>query len=364
MLVILVLLTKMHGGNFGIGGFMPYGAKGVLSAVGSGGVMFAYLGFEQAGQFAGEARHPQRDVPWAIIGSVVISIILYLLLQVAFIGAVPSSQIAHDIAAVGNNGIVSGGFIGLMGAIGLGSLAFLLRVNAVISPAGTGLIYTGATAKASYGLARSRYVPAVFSQSNQQGVPSASLVIAFVLGLLFMLPSPRWSNVVALLTSASALMYAGAPLALGSFRRQFAAQPRPYRMPAANVLAPVAFSIANLIIYWSGWNAIWRLGVAIIVGYIAIGLTWLFSRPTARPPGLETGPMDPRVPNRHGNHLPLGRLRRRDKCHWPRVGCRDCRHIQLYYLLLGDAYSPVGSSVDNLDKFNIAARSVLVLPTV
>ena len=65
-------------------------------------------------------------------------------------------------------------------------------------------------------------------------------------------------------------MYAGAPLALGAFRKVLPEASRPYRMPGAAVVAPLAFIVANLIIYWSGFEALWKLGVAIIIGYLLI----------------------------------------------------------------------------------------------
>ncbi len=48
--------------------------------------------------------------------------------------------------------------------------------------------------------------------------------------------------------------------------------PGPYRLPAASVLAPIAFIIANLIIYWSGLETIWKLGVVLVIGYVIIGV--------------------------------------------------------------------------------------------
>jgi amino acid transporter len=55
-------------------GFNPYGAKGILSAVSTSGIIFALLGFEQADQLPGESSNPRRDIPRAVIGSVVIGI--------------------------------------------------------------------------------------------------------------------------------------------------------------------------------------------------------------------------------------------------------------------------------------------------
>ena len=91
VLTIVVLLFKFHGGNFGsasgAGGFMPTGVKGVLSAVVGAGVVFSYLGFEQADQLAGEIKNAQRNLPRAIITAVAIGTAIYILLQIVFIAA-------------------------------------------------------------------------------------------------------------------------------------------------------------------------------------------------------------------------------------------------------------------------------------
>jgi amino acid transporter len=67
-------------------------------------------------------------------------------------------------------------------------------------------------------------------------------------------------------------MYAGAPLSLGAFRGQVPDANRPYRMPIAGVLAPVAFIVANLLIYWSGFEVVWKLGVVLVIGYVIMGI--------------------------------------------------------------------------------------------
>jgi amino acid transporter len=285
-LVAVMLLAHIHGGNFHAGGFMFHGIRGVLSALSSGGVMFAYLGFEQGVQFAGESRRPQRDIPWAVIGSVMIAIVLYVLVQFVFVGALPVSLLSNGFGGITNSAILSAPLVGLAGLAGIGWLAFILHIDAVISPAGTSLIYTSSSPRISYGLARAGYLPAAFSKTDSRGVPWPGLIFTFVMSMFFFLPSPTWTHLLEYLTSASALIYAGGPLALGSFRRQLPHLPRPYRMPAADVLGPVAFIVANLIIYWSGWNTLRRLGVALLVGFVVIALTWLFSE-QQRPATLE-----------------------------------------------------------------------------
>jgi amino acid transporter len=282
--VIIVLLFKFHASNFSPpGGFAPDGVKGVLNAVSISGIVFALLGFEQADQLAAEARNPQKDLPRAIITAMIIGSIIYIMLQVVFIGAMPSSQLSHGgFAGISNNEIINAPFAGLAAIVALGWLATLLKVDAVISPGGTGLIYTTSTSRVSYGLARNRYFPPIFGKTDSRGVPWFGLIFAFVVGLIVFLPFPSWNKLVGFVTSASVLMYAGAPLAMSAFRKQVPEARRPYRMPGASFMSPLAFVIANLIIYWSGWDIVWRLGIAIVLGYILIGLNIAFDK--ERPP--------------------------------------------------------------------------------
>jgi amino acid transporter len=296
VLAIIVLLTQWHSGNFTAGGtgFMPGGIKALFGALPAAGIIFAYSGFEQADQLAGEIKNPGRNLPLAIIISVLIGTAIYCLLQVAFIVALPPALLGSHGGLIGttcpstgtcNPSIAqlnAGPFAAVAVLAGVGWLAHILRIDAFISPSGTGLIYTTGTSRVSYGLARNRYAPQFFGKVSKNGIPWVGLIGAFLIGLLFLLPFPSWHSLVGLITGASVLMYAGAPLSLGAFRRQVPDADRPYRMPAAGVLAPFAFIIADLLIYWSGFEVVWKLGIVLIIGYVLIGISMAFD--PQRPP--------------------------------------------------------------------------------
>ncbi|MER7986593.1 APC family permease [Streptomyces noursei] len=292
--IVVMGAAAFHPDNFGYQGFAPFGAKGMLSAISTSGIIFALLGFEQADQLAGESRNPAHDIPRAVIGSILIGVLVYVALQAVFIGALPHSAFAHggwaDLTFAGK----AGPFAGLATSVGLGWLATLLYVDAVISPSGTGLIYVTATSRVSYGLSRNGYVPVVFERTTKRGVPWFGLLVAFVIGLVVFLPFPTWQKLVGFVTSASVLMYAGAPLAFGCLRKQDPHRPRPYRLPGGLFWAPVAFVVANLIIYWAGWDTLWRLGVAIVLGYLVLGGSAL----------LKLNPKTPHVDWKHAQWLP------------------------------------------------------------
>ncbi|MFE2415387.1 APC family permease [Streptomyces hokutonensis] len=280
--IFIIAVGNFHPGNFTSHGFAPFGAKGVLSAISSSGIIFALLGFEQAIQLAGESRDPKRDLPRATLGSVAIGAVIYVLLQVVFIGALPGSSFAHGWAKLHYAGI-SGPWAGLATVVGLGWLSVVLYLDAVISPAGTGLIYTTATSRVSYGLSKNGYAPKVFAGTDKRGVPWFGLIISFVTGVVCFLPFPSWQELVGFITSASVLMYAGAPLAYGVFADRLPQLERPYRLPFGKVLSPLSFVVANLIIYWAGWDTLWRLGIAIILGYLLLGSYAWYATASGRP---------------------------------------------------------------------------------
>lgn len=273
LLTVVVLMTlAFHGSNFTAGGgFAPHGAHGVFAALPAG-VVFALLGFEQAIQLAGEARNPQRDVSRAVIVAMAVGTGLYLLLQIAFIAALDPGVLTHGW----DNPVGKGNFgpyATLATTIGAGWLATILYVDAVISPAGTGLVYMAGAARLTYAMGRERVLPQPLTQLGRSRVPVVSTLLAFVVGELAFLPFPSWQALVGLVTSAAAIMYAFAPVSLHALRVRDGGRHRPYRLPRGPVIAPAGFVFANLIFYWSGYEADWKLGLAALLGFAVLALT-------------------------------------------------------------------------------------------
>ena len=286
--VVVFMTTSFHPGNFSAGGgFFIHGAalKSILIGIPSGGIVFSLLGFEQAVQLAGEAKNPERDVSRAVILSILIGCAIYILVQIAFIGALDPALLGHghtwtSLANPGHSAALQAlnkaPFYSVAKVAGLAWLAVLLRIDAVVSPTGTGLIYMTASSRISYGLGRNGYVPQIFENTSLRRVPVFGIAIAFVLGCLFLLPFPSWSKMVNLVTEATVLMYAGAPLALGALRLQKPDLKRPFHLPGERVWAPVGFVCANLIVYWAGWTTYSTLMIALLIGYFLFWLSATF----------------------------------------------------------------------------------------
>jgi amino acid transporter len=278
---LALIVAGFHLHNFtAAGGFFVHSGAGpthsILSAITAGGIAFALMGFEGALEVGGESTHPQRDLPRAVFGAFVICTAIYIAVQVAFIGALPPSLLAHLTtwtSLATDPQLSRAPFFALASLVGLVWLAWIMRIDAVISPSGTGLLYLTGASRLSFGLSRDGYVPKLFLVEDERtDVPLWGVIMSGALGLLFLLPFPSWSKLVSVVTGAVVLMYAGAPLALGSLRRSRPELDRPYRLPAAGLLAPASFVFATFIAYWSGWQTISTLMVALLFGYGLMGL--------------------------------------------------------------------------------------------
>jgi amino acid transporter len=286
--LIVALAFVVHGfdrHNFAVGGLFPTGAHGVLAAVSTGGVVFALLGFEQAVELGGETKNPQRNVPWAVIGSVVIAGAVYLIVQVAFIGAIPHGDLIrgwHEVRFHGDFGPLAG----LAGVVGLTAFAYLIYADAVISPAGSGMTFSATASRLPFALAREGYLPAWLGTLNRRGVPFRSLSLCFLTQVIVIIVLPDWGRLLSFITAATVLVYATAPLALGVLRQTAPEFPRPYRLRFARMTAPTAFVIANLLLIWVGWATVSRLFLVVAFGALIVGLLALV-RPGSRHTGFE-----------------------------------------------------------------------------
>jgi amino acid transporter len=282
IVVVAFLVTRFRAGNFSdFGGFAPGGVHGIFEAIATAGIVFSFLGFRQGVELAGETDNPSRNIPFAIIGSVAITALIYVLLQVAFIGAAPVGG-SGGLRAVGWAKLSFandfGPLAGIAQLIGLSWLATVLYIDAVVSPGDTGLIYTTVTARISHAMARNRNVPSTFERTTSEGAPISGLILAFIVGMIFFLPFPGWQKLIEFITSATVLSFGTGPLVLMAMRRQMPDLKRKFRLPGGHVIPFLAFFSSNMIVYWAGWDTNWKLYLAIVLGLVLYGVNVLFGR--------------------------------------------------------------------------------------
>lgn len=277
--ILVLLLLACHTHNFNnpaYGGFLPNGWKGVLVALATGGILFAFNGFKQAVELAGEADNPGRTVLISIIGSLVVVLILYLLLQVAFIGALSHDDLSKGwlyVHFVGDAGPLAGLLMGL----GVAWMAVLLYSNALVATSSAGLVYSTSAARTLYGLSANRQLPKFLQEVNTRGIPAKAVLVNFMVGMTFFLPFHGWYAMAEFMSSIIALSYITGPICCLSLRYQLPTRKRVFQLPIIKIWSFVGFYICTLIVYWTGWTIVSKLGLSLFISFILFIVYRLFS---------------------------------------------------------------------------------------
>lgn len=267
LIIFMLLKTNFHEGNFAgfSTGIHLTDWHNILAAVAGGGIAFSLTGFKHGTELAGECRNPQRAVPLAIIGSVTFCLFCYLGLQVAFIGALNPHSLLTGWQHLSFSGDI-GPFVGIASLLGLTWLVKILYVDAVVSPLGAGLIYVTSTARIVYAMSQRGFLSPIFTRLNKENFPIWAIVLNGMVGMLLFLPLPGWQAMVNFLVSAVVISYAIGPIGLLCMRLQLPHEIRSFRLPAAKSICIIAFYCCNLISYWTGWETISKLAIAILMG--------------------------------------------------------------------------------------------------
>ncbi len=286
--IIFVAAFIFHASNFFTlpHGFFPYGPSSIFAAMVPAGVIFSYEGFRQGLDYAGETRNPKKSVPLGMISAMLAAMATYVLLQIAFIGAinwkaakVPVGDWSALLASKWSANPFYYAFHSTNEILLIGFSIFLIIV-AVISSAATLGVYVGSSARSLYGMARMNYIPAFFGRIHPRfRTPWISLVITFIIGAMFLLPFPSWYALVGINSSFTVFAYLAAGITNTSLRKTAPEMHRPFKTPFITVMAPLGFVIASMLVYFAGWSIV-SLLLLIVDGGLPIFLLSNYGRKT------------------------------------------------------------------------------------
>ncbi|RDI50842.1 amino acid permease [Nocardia mexicana] len=215
ILVIAVGAPHLDTGNWTP--FMPFGVNGI--AAGAALAFFAYLGFDIVATSAEETRNPRRDLPWGIIGSVVVATVLYVAVSAVLTGVAPYPALDNAAPVATALGAVGAGWIGKV----------ILVASVVALTKGLLMLFYGQT-RLVFAMSRDGLMPKALCHTSSRNVPVRlslvlGTVVAVVAGLLSIGTVAELVNI--------GVLFAFVVVALGVIllRRTDPDRPRPFRVP-------------------------------------------------------------------------------------------------------------------------------------
>lgn len=197
----------------------PSGFPGILT--GAALIFFAFLGFEIIGNLGEEVKRPKKTLPLALIISVIVSTLLYILVAVIAVSVVPWSELAGSSSPLAD---VATALIG-------SKAGWIMAVMALAATGSTVLGLIISTSRMVYGMAEVHSFPKIFLKlTRKRRVPYLSILLVSVTAALFVLPGDI--TAVAFLTNFGALfIFLVINLCLIVLRFSHSHIPRGFRVP-------------------------------------------------------------------------------------------------------------------------------------
>lgn len=256
VIIALVLVTYFNGSNWtAFGGFAPLGFPGIFIAISA--TIFAYAGFRQPIDYAEEIKEPGKILPKAIGISLVIVMLLYILESLAFLGTIDWGKLGMTSGDWGSLTNLFSPFTDASVNVGLAFFGVLAVVVIIIASFSDGIVYWGGAARVGNTLSRyDRYFPDFFSNLSDRGIPFNSVVVVFAIAIFYLIMLPSFASLIGVFIDAVVISYAQSAISLSIFRVKHPDENRPFKLPAYKIVAPLAYVIAGLLVYWSTWDAI------------------------------------------------------------------------------------------------------------
>jgi basic amino acid/polyamine antiporter, APA family len=274
-LVLFVALTlpAIQADNFEP--FSPTGFFGQESGMGIAGaaasIFFAYIGFDTVSTAAEETRNPQRNMPIAVIGSLIICTVFYLLVSAGVVGSIGAQPVVDPATGMafepGSSGLAAAcaapatarafacspePLAHVISQLGWRTASQFIGLAAFLAMPAVVLMMLFGQTRIFFAMARDGLLP--FNQSLSRIHPrfKTPYVVTLITGVGVTIFASLFPVGVLADISNSGTLFAFMTVALGVIilRRRDPHRPRPFRAPAIWLLGPLALG-SCIFLFWS-----------------------------------------------------------------------------------------------------------------
>lgn len=269
--IITLMMSGFHAENFGhnLGQFMPYGSRSIFEAISVSGIIMSYDAFQTVINIGGEIKNPHKNIVRGVLISMLITAAIYILLQVTFIGATPTSLLAK----AGWHGVdFTSPFADIAILLGVEWLVIWLYLDAFVSPFGTGVAFVATASRALAAMTHTKHLPSFLGKLNRKYmIPRFAMLADLVLAMVLVSVFRNWNLLATVITAATLIAYLTGPVTVVSLRKIAPDFKRPFKLKFVRFSTALSFILTSLAIYWSMWPT-----TAQVILVIALGLPLYF----------------------------------------------------------------------------------------
>jgi len=227
-LVVLTFFIVVAFVNFGTGNFQPFAPQGVDGVTSAAAIIFfAYIGFDAVSTGSEEARNPAKDLPMAIIGSLIICTIFYVLTAVGALGIATPEQMKESDAPLA---------AALDQGAGIGWAAGILSLGALVAITSVVLVIMYGQTRIFFAMCRDGLLPQKLATVNPRFGTPARLTIGLGILIAILAALVPLSEIVKLVNIGTLFAFVLVNIGVIILRRTRPDMPRPYRVPWSPVL--------------------------------------------------------------------------------------------------------------------------------
>ncbi len=246
--------------------FAPNGFAGVSSAAAI--IFFAYIGFDAVSTAAEETKNPQRDMPIAIVASLIICTVIYILVSLVLTGLLPFHELgtAEPLATA-------------FSRLGMNWTAGIIAVGAVVATTSVLFVFQLGQARIFFSMGRDGLLPAWSARVHPKyRTPHVTTIITGV-GVAIFSSVTNINEVVELTNIGTLFAFVLVAVSIIILRRRDPHRPRPFRTPLVPLVPLLAIASCLYLMAQLPWVTWRRFFVWLALGLVVY---FVYSRQRSR----------------------------------------------------------------------------------
>jgi basic amino acid/polyamine antiporter, APA family len=259
---VVAALTAFNSDNFDP--FAPNGFAGIETAASI--IFFAYIGFDAVSTGSEEAKRPSRDLPLAIIGSLLVATVFYMAVSVTAIGLLPASELGASEAPLAE---------GLETGAGISWASSIVAFGALVSITSVMLAVFYGQTRIMFAMCRDGLVAERFAKVDPRTGTPVRLTLLFGIFIAVLAALVPLSEIVKLVNIGTLFAFVLVNIGVIVLRRTRPEMPRPFRVPFSPVFPIIGAALCVYLmaqlplstwVRFFGWLAIGML-IYVFYGY-------------------------------------------------------------------------------------------------